>query len=95
MIWPALIVVGLLGAWELYADFGGVEQLILPAPHAVASALWVDRSLMWSNYLVTASEILLGIGLAALVGFACDARSLGRRASSPPRSRRVRITARR
>ena len=70
-VWRAgLLLLVLLGVWELYVDLGGANSLILPAPHAVASALYTDRSLLWSNFLVTASEILLGIGLAALAGFA-------------------------
>jgi putative hydroxymethylpyrimidine transport system permease protein len=64
----ALLLAALLGAWELYVDLGGVEQLILPAPHAVASALFNDRSLLWSNFVVTAEEVLLGIAVAAAAG---------------------------
>jgi putative hydroxymethylpyrimidine transport system permease protein len=71
---PALLLLGLLGGWELYVDLGGVDPLILPAPHQVASALYDDRTLLWSNFLVTAREVLLGslasvaIGLALAVG---------------------------
>jgi ABC-type nitrate/sulfonate/bicarbonate transport system permease component len=66
----AVLLVVLVGAWELFVDLGGADQLILPAPHAVAAALWRDRSLLWSNFLVTAEEIMLGIALAAVVGLA-------------------------
>jgi putative hydroxymethylpyrimidine transport system permease protein len=69
-IWrPILALAVLLGAWELYVDLGGVDPLILPAPHAVARSLYDDRSLLWSNFLVTAEEVLLGIVLAAVAGF--------------------------
>lgn len=62
----ALLLAVLLGAWELYADLGSSERrLILPAPHQVASALYSDRGLLWSNFLVTAQEVLLGILIAA------------------------------
>ena len=47
-------VAALLGGWELYADLGGVDDFILPAPSQIATALWDDRSLLWSNLLVTA-----------------------------------------
>src|SRR5205823_4858655 len=40
-------------------------------PHSVARALWEDGSLLWSNFLVTAEEVVLGILLAAVAGFAC------------------------
>jgi ABC-type nitrate/sulfonate/bicarbonate transport system permease component len=67
----ALVLLALIGIWELYVDLGGADPLILPAPHAVASALYDDRSLLWSNFVVTAEEVLLGILLAAAAGFAC------------------------
>lgn len=66
----ALVLVALLGCWELYVDLGGADPLILPAPHTVAKALYTDRSLLWSNFVVTAQEVLLGILVAALVGLA-------------------------
>jgi putative hydroxymethylpyrimidine transport system permease protein len=56
---PLLVVFALLGIWELYVDLGGADPLILPAPHAVAQSLFVDRA------LVTAQEVLLGILVAA------------------------------
>ncbi|MGO9961732.1 MAG: ABC transporter permease [Solirubrobacteraceae bacterium] len=65
----ALLVV-LVGGWELYVDLGGADPLILPPPHAIAQSLYSDRSLLWSNFLVTAKEVLLGIGVAAVTGLA-------------------------
>jgi NitT/TauT family transport system permease protein/putative hydroxymethylpyrimidine transport system permease protein len=64
------LLLALLGIWELYADLGGGDRLILPAPHDVAKALFTDRSLLWSNFLVTAQEVLLGILVAAIAGLA-------------------------
>jgi putative hydroxymethylpyrimidine transport system permease protein len=64
------VLLVLFGAWELYVDLGGADPLILPAPHAVAKALFADRSLLWSNFLVTAEEVLLGIMVAAIAGLA-------------------------
>jgi putative hydroxymethylpyrimidine transport system permease protein len=64
----ALVLAVLIGAWELYVDLGGADPLILPAPHAIAKAVYTDRSLLWSNFLVTAREVLLGMLLAALAG---------------------------
>ena len=64
MIRAVLLLAVLLGAWELYAQLGGVEDLILPAPSEVATALWDDRSLLWDNFLVTAEEVVLGLLVA-------------------------------
>jgi putative hydroxymethylpyrimidine transport system permease protein len=60
------LIVALLGIWELYVDLGGADPLILPPPHAVAQSLYNDRGLLWSNFLVTAEEVLLGILVAAV-----------------------------
>ena len=40
-LWGALVLVlVLLGVWELYVDLGGADPLILPAPHAIAQSLY-------------------------------------------------------
>jgi putative hydroxymethylpyrimidine transport system permease protein len=69
--WPAaLLLATLIGIWELYVDLHGETfSFILPAPHQVANALYTDRGLLWSNFLVTAKEVLLGIVVATVVGF--------------------------
>lgn len=67
---PAVaFIVLLVGLWEVYVDAGGVDPLVLPAPHAVAASLYDDRGLLWSNFLVTAREIALGILVAGVAGF--------------------------
>ena len=66
-----LVLAVLIGIWELYSDLGGsTRRLFLPPPHQVASALYNDRSLLWSNLGVTAEEILLGVLVAAALAFA-------------------------
>ena len=65
----ALLLLALIGMWELYVDLKGPTfSLILPPPHQVAKALYDDRSLLWSSFLVTAQEVLLGILLATVLG---------------------------
>ena len=65
----ALLLVALLGLWEAYVDLEGPTfSLILPSPHQVAKSLYNDRSLLWSSFLVTAQEVLLGILVAVVVG---------------------------
>ncbi|HEV3071335.1 MAG TPA: ABC transporter permease [Solirubrobacteraceae bacterium] len=66
---PAALLLTLLGIWELYVDTGGVSRFVLPAPHAVAEALWNNGGLLWSNFKTTAQEVLLGIVLALVTGF--------------------------
>ncbi len=60
----------LLGAWELYVDLAGVQSELLPAPHAVAAALWNSGGLVWRNFTVTAEQVVLGLALALVCGFA-------------------------
>ena len=67
---PALLVAALLGAWQLYANTGAVDDFILPAPSEIASAGWHDRALLWDNLAVTAQEVGLGILSALVLGFA-------------------------
>jgi ABC-type nitrate/sulfonate/bicarbonate transport system permease component len=67
---PAALLLALLGVWELYVDSGGVSRFVLPAPHSVAEAGWNNSDLLWSNFKTTAREVLLGIAIALLAGFA-------------------------
>ncbi len=66
----AILLAGLIWFWELYCDLKGstFSSAILPAPHQVAQALYDDRGLLWSNFLVTAKEVLLGILVASVLG---------------------------
>ncbi|HEY2142058.1 MAG TPA: ABC transporter permease subunit [Solirubrobacteraceae bacterium] len=70
MLPPALLLVALIGAWELYVYLGAVEPSVLPAPHAMASALWDNAGVVWSNFKITAEEVVLGLTLSLLGGFA-------------------------
>jgi ABC-type nitrate/sulfonate/bicarbonate transport system permease component len=65
-----LLLLAVLGAWELYVDAGGADPSVLPPPHDVASAMWNDRGLLWSNFRPTAEAMLLGILVAAVLGLA-------------------------
>lgn len=68
MIAPGLILVALVGAWELYAVLGRVDPVILAAPHQIAQALWSDAGLLWPAFRVTAEEIVLGMLAAIAAG---------------------------
>lgn len=67
----ALVVAAVLGAWELLARLTGVDDYVLPAPSEIARALADDRSLLWSNGLVTLEEVVLGLAIAIAAGLAC------------------------
>jgi ABC-type nitrate/sulfonate/bicarbonate transport system permease component len=67
---PALLLAVLVGAWEAYADWGSTSSYVLPAPHAVASALWHNAGFLAGNLVPTAEEVALGILLALALGFA-------------------------
>jgi len=67
----ALVLLGLVAGWEAYVGFGGIDDLLLPAPSAIAAALVDDRALLWTNFVVTAGEIALGIAAALVLGLGC------------------------
>jgi ABC-type nitrate/sulfonate/bicarbonate transport system permease component len=73
---PALVVVVLLGTWELAARWDlianalHIEPFLVPAPTDVADSLWSDRSLLADNAWVTLGEVLAGFAIALVVGFA-------------------------
>jgi NitT/TauT family transport system permease protein/putative hydroxymethylpyrimidine transport system permease protein len=71
---PTLIVLLLLGAWELAARWGliadalNLDELLIPAPSEVATRLWEDRGLLADNAWVTLQEVFLGFALALAAG---------------------------
>ncbi|HYJ22972.1 MAG TPA: ABC transporter permease [Solirubrobacterales bacterium] len=75
---PALLLVALVGTWQLAASTGaladvlGLESFLVPSPAEIAESLRDNRSLLAENAWVTLREILLGLGcaLVAGVGFA-------------------------
>jgi putative hydroxymethylpyrimidine transport system permease protein len=71
MIGAALALLVLLGAWEAYVELGGIDPLVLPAPHDVASTLWTERGSLVHDLGVTAGEVALGILVAVAAGLVC------------------------
>ena len=73
---PALLVVALLGLWELaarwdvLADLLNIEDFLVPAPSQIAEALAEDRELLAEDAWVTLQEVVLGFALAVVVGIA-------------------------
>jgi ABC-type nitrate/sulfonate/bicarbonate transport system permease component len=73
---PAGVIVALLCLWELaaqwdlLADALDIKPFLIPAPSDVADSLWTDRELLAGDAWVTAQEVLLGFGIALVLGFA-------------------------
>ncbi|MFL5908894.1 MAG: ABC transporter permease [Solirubrobacterales bacterium] len=71
---PAALIVLLLGAWELAAQWDwisnalNIQDFLVPAPSDIARSLWDDRSLLLSNSWVTLKEVLIGFLIAAVAG---------------------------
>jgi putative hydroxymethylpyrimidine transport system permease protein len=65
-----MLVAVLVGAWEAYTQLADVQEAVLPAPHRVVAAAWEGRTLLWHNFGVTSREVLLGLALALVAGFA-------------------------
>jgi NitT/TauT family transport system permease protein len=68
-----LLVLILLAAWEWTVASFGWPQLVLPAPSAIAATLWrgLAAGYFWPHIAQTALEVLAGLGLGGIVGFAC------------------------
>jgi NitT/TauT family transport system permease protein len=71
----ALVLLGLLLAWQLAVDLGGVKEYILPSPSAAIKA-YLRPNYQWTaNFLATfyatigafALSAVLGIGLAVVI----------------------------
>jgi NitT/TauT family transport system permease protein/putative hydroxymethylpyrimidine transport system permease protein len=71
---PSLLLVALLGLWQLacstgtIADALNLEPYLVPSPAEIASSLWENRGLLAENAWVTLREMLLGILAALVVG---------------------------
>ena len=65
----ALLIV-LLGTWELFARQSGVSALVLPAPSAVAAALWTGLAsgYFWPHIVSTLQALVLGLAAGAAIG---------------------------
>ncbi len=66
---PALVALAVLvGVWEAYVALAGVDEVVLPAPHDVARSLVEDRAVLLGDLGVTATEVVLGVLAALVVG---------------------------
>lgn len=67
----AIVAAGLGAVWQLIVWGTGTPPYILPAPGQVAAAWFSRLDLILGHAAVTATEIVLGLAIGALVGAAC------------------------
>ena len=67
-----VLLVMLLLAWEWAARGFGLSALVLPAPSVIFKSLWngLASGYFWPHVRSTGSELLLGLGIGCIVGFA-------------------------
>lgn len=71
---PTLVLIGLIGIWQIAASSGALanvlnlESFLVPSPIEIAESLWQNRSLLAENAWVTLREVLFGLALALLAG---------------------------
>lgn len=67
---PALLLVlTLVGLWELYVQLSGIRPTVLPGPGRVLTALFDFQDVIIENTLQTLLETLIGFGVALSAGF--------------------------
>ncbi len=84
---PGLIILSAVTTWEVGVRLSETPRWLLPPPSAVGRTLVTDRALLLDHARVTLIEVLLGFGLALLVGallaVAIDASPMLERAIYP------------
>lgn len=65
---PVLVVLALLGIWQAVVAIFDIKNYVLPTPTAIVSKAVSDADLLLPNLRVTIVEMLLGFGLATVVG---------------------------
>jgi putative hydroxymethylpyrimidine transport system permease protein len=69
---PAVVLIALIAAWQIGMDVFGVDDVLVPAPSDIVTALGDNGAELKDDALVTLKEIVLGflLGLAAAVALA-------------------------
>ncbi|BCB21253.1 ABC transporter permease [Bosea sp. ANAM02] len=65
-----LLLFALLAGWEAWCRLGGLSPLVLPPPSAVLTTLWseIATGRLWPHLAMTVTEMVLGLGIGAVVG---------------------------
>ncbi|MEO8717784.1 MAG: ABC transporter permease [Burkholderiales bacterium] len=64
----ALVILGLLVAWQLAVDLGGIKEYILPSPAAAIRAYFLPNYQWTANFLATFYATLGAFALSAVLG---------------------------
>lgn len=87
VVWPLLILVGFVLAWEVAVRIAETPRWMLPPPSAIVESFRSEYRLLLEHTRVTLIEVLLGFGLALLAGLvagvAIDASRVLERAIYP------------
>jgi putative hydroxymethylpyrimidine transport system permease protein len=65
---PSLIMLAVIGVWELVVRLAHIPGYLLPAPSQIAADLAADWPVLGPALLVTLREVLLGFAIAAVAG---------------------------
>ncbi len=67
---PVVLLLALLGFWQLYVSARHLRPQIAPSPWRVITQGFDDRSALWQNTLPTLEETVLGFSVAVAVAWA-------------------------
>src|SRR5205085_8255977 len=67
-ILTAVLLLGVLGVWQVVASLPGVDHLTLASPAETARALTGDAGLLFSNAGTTLVEVGLGLAISVALG---------------------------
>ena len=85
---PPMSFVAIVAAWAGAVRFFEIPAYLLPGPGAVFQRLITDAPMLWTNSLVTMTEIVLGFGLTIVtaipLGLAIALSPLARQLLYPP-----------
>lgn len=65
---PAIILLALIGVWQLWVQLGDIPKWQLPAPSAIAREIVASRALLLHHGLITLQEVVVGFLIALISG---------------------------
>jgi ABC-type nitrate/sulfonate/bicarbonate transport system permease component len=66
----AVLLAGLVVAWEAYVAVGDIDPIVLPAPSRILAALWDFRATALDHAATTLTEAIIGFATAVGLGIA-------------------------